>query len=900
MKPFLIASAFVNLFQVVYMRIELEDFFPYGPSNGDSSVPPNDDGSSDRINIAFPFPFFDEEHNSLFNTFQAILATDGVSSFSIFYYNKIEWTFGLHNSTNRIPAQAGFNAGDNVRYFNIPKSRTPAIINITSTSNYKIPGMWIFQVDGETVRNTGCRTGGDLELSPRSGIELGGTVVYIAGPCYDAYNDIVCRFNNDSESAAELIGPEQAYCVTPPLNSTGLIPVELSLDGGVTFNFTGTFRSIPLGRNPGDIDGLEMKRWVNSTKTLLTWDQNDINTTHVDIEISQFDTFDFHLHHGSFASFKNIKNSGSYLLDFSEESSSGNTIGNRRRRNIKSQSAVAIVSIIPSPVREKRFIRKVLKFAKRLFSAPFILTRTHVSEAYCRTWYSLQDKEKIQKMADELPPCPTSTQQIEVDNQFIKDSAGGLSDYFHPGSTSCYRSRDASPSGTGQQCCYKGNSLLVGPPGGGTFDIVSPGSSILAHFVRDVIPWFACCKYSNFDNCYKYYDARPSDDGSRYIPPPFGGIRGDPHFSTFDGTLYTFNGHGEYILLKVNNGKDLEFQGRMVPIHDDTGRKTRATALTAFVVKSAQSDITQVEFNSRRTIDVFINRERVVFDEQTRLDFTGVFIVKQNQAKFGIYMNSGVSIDVSAIEDFLTYEISVPVRFKGKTTGLLGFWDDNKDREFLLPNGSFIGTNSSFRKLHTEFGQKWIVERNMTLFKYHPGKSYNSFSNKNFIPAFLDETGSLFSNLTLEQEARRICEGNEECLFDIAITGKKDIGEATLQSLIKIKKKKKLSKIVAKPIIFGCDGVENSWKKVDFCGDCGGDNSTCTDCEGRVRRGFLNTETCDDNKTLKFYLLVIGVPVLVLILIIASGAVCYWVRKPSRILRKSHASSHTNKAYGIS
>ena len=44
--------------------------------------------------------------------------------------------------------------------------------------------------------------------------------------------------------------------------------------------------------------------------------------------------------------------------------------------------------------------------------------------------------------------------------------------------------------------------------------------------------------------------------------------------------------------------------------------------------------------------------------------------------------------------------------FSGKTAGLLGFWDDNKDKEFLLPNGSFIHTNSSSETLHKEFGEK--------------------------------------------------------------------------------------------------------------------------------------------------------------------------------------------------
>ena len=77
-----------------------------------------------------------------------------------------------------------------------------------------------------------------------------------------------------------------------------------------------------------------------------------------------------------------------------------------------------------------------------------------------------------------------------------------------------------SVSGAGQQCCYNDNSLIVGPPGGGTLDVESPEKSLWGHMGRDVLPWYACCSYS--ENCGKYYKTRPSDDGSRYVPPRIG------------------------------------------------------------------------------------------------------------------------------------------------------------------------------------------------------------------------------------------------------------------------------------------------------------------------------------------------------------------------------------------
>ena len=68
------------------------------------------------------------------------------------------------------------------------------------------------------------------------------------------------------------------------------------------------------------------------------------------------------------------------------------------------------------------------------------------------------------------------------------------------------------------------------------------------------------------------------------------------------------------------------------------------------------------------------------------------------------------------------------------------------------------------------------------MFTYRIGESYDSFLGLDFTPVFLDETASLFSNSTFEQEARKVCGENDECLFDIAVTGKTRVGEATLES----------------------------------------------------------------------------------------------------------------------
>ena len=68
----------------------------------------------------------------------------------IFLYadDLIQWSFG---DASRVDAQAGFNAGDREFHFTISGSRTPAIVDIETTSNIGVPGKYLFCVDNETI-----------------------------------------------------------------------------------------------------------------------------------------------------------------------------------------------------------------------------------------------------------------------------------------------------------------------------------------------------------------------------------------------------------------------------------------------------------------------------------------------------------------------------------------------------------------------------------------------------------------------------------------------------------------------------------------------------------------------------------------------------------------------------
>ncbi|KAM6032779.1 sushi, nidogen and EGF-like domain-containing protein 1 isoform 3-T3 [Theristicus caerulescens] len=100
--------------------------------------------------------FFGAASNKV-NTFQAVLATTGATSFVILNYGDIQWTTGIsnqgdpHSGLGGIPAQAGFNSGDDIHYYNIPGSRSPAVLHVGRRSNVGVPGRWIFRVDEFTA-----------------------------------------------------------------------------------------------------------------------------------------------------------------------------------------------------------------------------------------------------------------------------------------------------------------------------------------------------------------------------------------------------------------------------------------------------------------------------------------------------------------------------------------------------------------------------------------------------------------------------------------------------------------------------------------------------------------------------------------------------------------------------
>lgn len=85
-----------------------------------------------------------------------------------------------------------------------------------------------------------------LNLSPRYGSQLGGTLVTVNGPCFEESYSVECSFAGVTTPGIYR-DRESVVCVSPAMNAIGRVEVTVTVreeaDGEVTFNQSALFQS---------------------------------------------------------------------------------------------------------------------------------------------------------------------------------------------------------------------------------------------------------------------------------------------------------------------------------------------------------------------------------------------------------------------------------------------------------------------------------------------------------------------------------------------------------------------------------------------------------------------------------------------------------------------------------
>ncbi|XP_077868996.1 sushi domain-containing protein 2-like [Saccoglossus kowalevskii] len=556
-----------------------------------------------------------------------------------------------------------------------------------------------------------------VSIYPTSGSMLGGESVQVHGPCLNNIDRLRCKFG-DYETRGTLVA-SKVMCNTPIFYEAGRVEFRLSLDDGDTYDdYRGIFTVVSPEYVEPSIQRINSPNWhlSHETDVTITWDMTSIEAIQLHVFI-----------------FGYVENGGSVSLEMAERITATPIDNTGSYTFAKQQQQYADFHI--GAIRIVDANSSLSGYPRSLWSDIHNLQWKYEAESvqFCREWLS-SPNEQDTSFLDDLLPCPCTRQQARVDigryephPRCNDDSSDIINCHLKPAAVHCIRVNEPSGNGAGQECCYNNDGNLVdGSDGnsggtshryhhGGVSPYKSPGKvPYLSHYLADLLPWEHCCLYQQSDTmCFDYYDKRPSDGCQQYQPPrPSGGI-GDPHIHTLDGTPYTFNGQGEFSLMKTT-GNSFSMQGRMQPLTADS----QATVFTAVVMKAASTDTVQIEVNNRGDLVAWIaslsdgSWKTVNFEERGSWPFTGVTVTKDQLPETesititAVFVTSGISVQFTASSGIMmmSFVLIAPQTLMSNTQGLLGTWNNDPDDDFTRPDGVYISTTLSLHDIHYHFG----------------------------------------------------------------------------------------------------------------------------------------------------------------------------------------------------
>ncbi|XP_045041779.2 mucin-4 isoform X2 [Desmodus rotundus] len=274
-----------------------------------------------------------------------------------------------------------------------------------------------------------------------------------------------------------------------------------------------------------------------------------------------------------------------------------------------------------------------------------------------------------------------------------------------------------------------------------------------------------CCRRTDHSSfCALYHQRQPHISCAWYQPPRPAWMFGDPHITTLDGANYTFNGLGDFLLVRARDGNSsFLLQGRTA--QTNSAQATNFIAFAAQYNTSSLAPITiQWLLEPNDTIHVWLNNQTVTFEDgedQEIFNTTGV-VMNRNGSLVSASLDGTVIVSVIALSNILHASCSLPEEYRNHTEGLLGVWNDYPGDDFKTPSGTVIPQGSTEEELF-HYGMTWEINGTNLL-----GKRDNHLPS-NFTPAFLYQ---LLKNNSLTSE----CKGDTQCIYDTLATGNMGTG----------------------------------------------------------------------------------------------------------------------------
>ncbi|XP_066483592.1 sushi domain-containing protein 2 [Tiliqua scincoides] len=640
-----------------------------------------------------------------------------------------------------------------------------------------------------------------LTISPYSGTLLGGKDFTVLNVTLDSSSDVKCRFAKTIETTGYVAEDGAVHCISPLLYQIGILSLDISSDGGRTFPRSGAWMSVHHSR----VSPSEKSTLVNETKwqyygtpgttgnLTLTWSPQTLPATHVNIEVWGYNETGTPYSENWEAEWKylyslsrDLPNTGTFtFLPVPSAQYGAWELGALRissNRYLDGQSNVAAIWST------EHALAWHLGETFRANSSAWATVK-------CHQWDT--EDERLPNFLAELLDCPCTLAQARSDTGRFHADYGcdvdkGSVCTYHPGAVHCVRSVQASSQyAAGQQCCYDatGTQVLTGDSiGGSTPDRghdwgappykKPPRIPGFSHWLYDVLSFYYCCLWS--DNCPVYFKRRPSSGCQRYRPPRTASAFGDPHFFTFDGIGFTFNGLGEYTVLE-SSLTSLRVQGRTRRVSWPNGTEARATGFSAIAVQEDNSDVVEIRLPEHSPqLEVLLNHKALSFSEQNWMDLKGLFLATTPGLNVTLMFSSGAGVEVQRSGRLLSLDVLLPEKFLNHTQGLFGVMNNDPGDDLAFRNGTTLHVSSHPEELFA-FGADWAIRNGTSLFTYDTEYLLRHFffgpkHSPYFVPVFVptgDPTSPLF------QQMDALCQADAFCRFDVLATGDLMVGNNT-------------------------------------------------------------------------------------------------------------------------
>lgn len=783
-------------------------------------------------NVTFAGGSVNTDAKFVTNTFQLVVATDEIRTYTIFNYDYMAWTSHTEagGSTDEgqggVPAYVGFNAGNGTRsYEYTPYSQKLYIRDLAVAGNANgFPGRHMFRVDEKILAGC-CRREEELKeypltFSPEQGNMLGGTLVNLTGPCFKTSYRLTCMFDTTSTEGV-ILDDNRATCVTPQLYVSGYVDFSISINNGPYYWKGKFFVETPLTAPQGV--WFKANRYQDQAPEVLDIEWLAGNLTmdwKASVQISLYGYREISIrpeivYIDMLAD--GVPNEGYYAITTAD-------YANRDNRELLDLEMGLIMINLTEPTKDFGLQKSTAVWSRPIPLAWYFrfqwerLFGTGWPSAMCDRW--IENDRNLRNFAYEVERCPCLIDQAVADKgrflpDFNCDKDGNTECDYHFGAIHCVRTALPNEDGAGQQCCYDRDGYLMmtadkmwgGNPhrahnlGKTPFDEANKVPS-LSHWYHDVIPFYTCCKWQGEQSpgCVTYrFERRASQDCVGYQPPTAATVFGDPHIYTFDDLPYTFNGKGEFVLVRVDSVRHkLDVQGRFEQISPNYLQEAKGSMLTAVAARDNISAVVEVKARPidaiwRYHLDVIVDGQRVYFDRYSQkiqqfrecVVYTPSNIL--NQSHVVIMFASGAGVEVMENRGFLGTRIYLPLSFANITRGLFGNWTFDMADDFTLPDGSvgLASEASNVRDIHREFGMQWVLDDKekpdvgRSLFTHDNYRSSNYFYDPDFEPEW-DISPVLNVNATMKpEEIKRVCGDSYQCHFDYVVTLRRDFADMT-------------------------------------------------------------------------------------------------------------------------